>query len=262
MKNVLVGLAVAATLMSPLLISSPALAWGDDCEFSRDVERELSLTDSALLTVVAGAGKLVIVGDADRQTVLIEAKLCAERESQLADMDVSSKLEGDVTHIQTEFAKGRLWGTDSDGASIALTLYVPTNARLDVTDSSSRARVERVASLVMVDSSGALSIEDVAGNVTVEDSSGSIRIERIGGNVSVTDSSGSIEVDEVGGDFTVEVDSSGSIEAEEIKGNVLIRRDSSGSINVYQVGGDFTVGSDSSGVIEHKNVAGKVSLPN
>lgn len=262
MKNLIVGLSLTAVVAFSLILSSPALAWGDECEFSRDVERELSLSDSLLLTVVAGAGKLEIIGDADRQTVLIDAKLCAEREKQLADMDVSSELKGDVTHIQTEFAKGRLWGSDSDGAYIDLTLYVPLKAKLDVTDSSGKASVLRVASLTMVDSSGELTIEDVDGNVTVEDSSGSLRIKRVNGNVSVTDSSGSIKVGYIAGDFTVEVDSSGSIDAEYVKGNVLVRSDSSGSINVYQVGGDFTVVEDSSGGIDHKDVAGKVSVPN
>jgi hypothetical protein len=262
MKNLIVGLSVAAAVASSLILSSPALAWGDECEFSRDVERELSLSDSLLLTVVAGAGKLEIIGEADRQTVLIDAKLCAEREKQLADMDVGSELKGDVTHIQTRFAKGRLWGSDSDGAYIDLTLYVPVEAKLDVTDSSGKASIEGVASLVMVDSSGQLVIEDVSGNVTVEDSSGSLKIKRVDGDVSVTDSSGSITVAYVAGNFTVEADSSGSIDAEYVKGNVLVRRDSSGSINANQVGGDFTVVEDSSGGIEHKDIAGKVSLPN
>ena len=88
MKNILVGLAVASVLMSPFVISSSAFAWGDECEYTRDIERELSLSDSVLLNVVAGEGKLEIVGDADRKTGLIEAKLCAEHESHLADTDV------------------------------------------------------------------------------------------------------------------------------------------------------------------------------
>lgn len=265
MKNLLVGLAVVSILVSilvsPLVISSSALARGDDCEFTRDIKRELSVSDSSLLTVVAGAGKLEIVGDADRKTVLIEAKLCAERESQLADMDVSSELKSDITYVKTKFAEGMLWGADSDDAYIDLTLHVPVNAKLDVTDSSGMASVVRAASLVMVDSSGELVIEDIDGNVIVEDSSGSLRINRVNGDVSVTDSSGSIKTSYVAGNFTVEVDSSGSISAEYIKGSVLVRSDRSGSINVNKVGGEFTVLEDSSGGIEHKDVAGKVSVP-
>jgi len=261
MKNLLKGLAVASVIVSPLLISSPAFAWGDECQHTRNVERELSLSNSSLLNVVAGAGELKIVGDSKRKTVLIEAKLCAERESQLADMGVTSELKGDTTYIETKFAKGRLWGSDNDGAYIDLVLYVPDSAKLDVTDSSGKASIVRAASLVMVDSSGELSIEDIEGDVTVEDSSGSLRINRVNGNVSVTDSSGSIKVTYVAGDFTVEVDSSGSIDAEYVTGSVLVRSDSSGSINVDKVGGDFTVGNDSSGGINHSNVAGAVSLP-
>lgn len=262
MKKLFVSFAALAVVMPAFLVSSLASATTDDCQFSRHIERELSLSDSLLLTVVAGAGELEVIGDADRKTVLIDAKLCAEGEQQLADMNVSLELKGDATHIKTEFASGRLWDSNSNGAYIDLTVYVPVHAKLDVTDSSGQARVTGVASLVIVDSSGQLTIEDVGGNVTVEDSSGSLKIKRVNGDVSVTDTSGSIKATYIAGDFTVEADSSGSIGADYVKGNVLVRSDSSGSINANQVGGDFTVVEDSSGGIEHKDIAGKVSLPN
>ena len=264
MKVLLVGIVVLVVVLlaSPALLGPPAFAWGDDCEFTRNIEREIGLGDSLKINVVAGAGKLAIEGDDDRKTVLIEAKLCAKTAAQLADMNVAAEQKGDVMHIKTELAKGRLWSAGSEGSYIDLSVYVPAKSALDVIDSSGSARVDGVGSLVMVDSSGELTIDNVSGNVRVKDSSGSLRIEQVAGNVSVTDSSGSIKVRRVTGDFTVEVDSSGSIEAEAIKGSVLIRSDSSGSIDVNEVGGDFTVGSDSSGGIYHNDVAGSVSLPN
>jgi len=255
-------LLVASVLSACVLTASSAFAWGNDCEYTRDIKREVSLVKSMQLNVVAGAGELDIKGDDDRDVVLIEAKLCAEDESQLADMDVASKLKGDVLHLKTEFAKSKFWGSGSDGAYIDLTVHVPAGARLDVADSSGEARVAGVESLKMVDSSGELAIEDISGDVRVKDSSGALNIKHVDGSVWVTDSSGTIKVRDVSGDFTVEVDSSGSIEAEEVGGNVLVRTDSSGAIDVSDIGGNFSVGNDSSGGIYHKNVAGEVSLPN
>lgn len=251
---VFVGLASVST-------TSQAFTWGNDCEYSRDIKREVSIEQATLLRVDAGAGKLDIKGRDNLKTVLIDATLCAESESQLADMGVVSELKGDVAYFETELAKGKLWNAGNDGSYIDLTLYVPEGADLDVRDSSGQAIVDGVGSLEMVDSSGALIIENVEGNVRVKDSSGSLTIEQVAGNVWVADSSGSIEVRDVKGDFTVNVDSSGSIEAEQIVGNVLVRRDSSGSIDVNDVGGDFIVGQDSSGGIYHKNVRGEISIP-
>jgi hypothetical protein len=255
-------LIVVVTGLLGLSMGPAAFAWGDDCEYSRVVKREVNLNGSMLLNVEAGPGKLMIEGNDERKTALIDAKLCAETEAQLADMNVATEFNGDAVMFKTEHAKGMLWNKLSEGSYIDLSLYVPAGAKMDVVDTSGAAHVEGIASLDMIDSSGQLTIGDVNGDVIVKDSSGSLSIEGVGGSVWVTDSSGSIDVRDVIGDFTVEVDSSGSIEAKHVDGNVLVRVDSSGSIDVSDVGGDFTVGQDSSGGIDHQNVVGRVSLPN
>lgn len=257
MKELLGGLVISSLLMS----SAQAFSWGNDCEYSRDLDRELSLNSIRHIYVEAGAGSLEIRGDDSLDSVMIDAKLCAEEEAQLAEMDVLSELKGKALYIETDLARGDFWNRNSDGAYIDLIVRVPADSQMDVKDSSGAAEIRDVASLLMVDSSGELIIEDIAGDVRVTDSSGAVSIEQIAGNVSVTDSSGSIAVYEVTGDFTVEVDSSGGIEAEQIGGNVLVKTDSSGSIDVNQVAGNFTVRQDSSGGIYHKNVGGRVSLP-
>ena len=249
---------VCATSLS---IAMPVFAWGDDCKYSRELEREVSLAGSSNIVVVAGAGALKIKGDKKRTAVLIQAKLCSQDESQLADMNVNSGLESGALRIETVFANEKSWSLGNNTASIDLVVYVPASAELNVGDSSGEAYVSGVASLDMVDSSGELTIESIAGDVKVKDSSGSLNIDEVAGSVWVTDSSGGIEVTSVIGDFTVEVDSSGSIEANNVGGNVLVRVDSSGSIDVSDVGGDFIVGKDSSGGIRHDNVSGEVRLP-
>lgn len=257
MKKLLMGLMIFTTILG----ASSAFAWGKDCKYSRDIEHDVNLDGALLLNVAAGAGELDIRGEDKRSSVTIEAKLCAQKESHLADMDVSSESKDGVMYLRTEFSDKRSWGFGDDNAYIDLTVYVPANAKLDVADSSGEARVEGVASLDMVDSSGELTIQDVAGEVRVKDSSGALKIKQVAGSVWVTDSSGSIKVRDIQGDFTVEVDSSGSIQAEQVGGSVLVKTDSSGSIDVSEVGGDFTVGRDSSGGIYHKSVIGEVRLP-
>ena len=255
--SLVVLIAAVLTLMSLSSLSS----FGN-CEYSREITREVSLGESKRLEVIAGAGSLGIKGDESRDKVLIKAKLCAQSESKLAEMDVSSKLKSGLLTLETEFSKKAFWGFSNDEAHINLEVYVPAASVLEVVDSSGAASVEGIKSLVMEDSSGDLIITDVTGDVRVKDSSGALRIGGVTGSVWVSDSSGAIKVGSVAGDFTVDVDSSGSIEAKGIQGNVLVRVDSSGFIDVKDVGGNFKVCRDSSGGISHSNVVGTVSLPN
>ncbi len=255
-------LLVALTVFLSILAISPAFAWGSDCEYSREIRREVNLGASRQLNVIAGAGVLEIKGDEGRATVLIEAKLCAKSESILADMTVGSQLDDDVMHLKTEFANRGFWGTDSEGAHIDLIVYVPHDVELDVVDSSGKASVEGVGSLAMIDSSGELIINGVSGDVRIKDSSGELKINNVVGSVWVTDGSGAIKVRAIAGNLTVESDGSGAIMVERVKGKVLVNADGSGSIDVVDVGGSFTVKNDSSGGIHHQNIAGDVRLPN
>jgi hypothetical protein len=233
---------------------------GDYCKYSREINKTMDLGAVSNLVVEAGAGELIIKGDASRDDILIEAKLCSSDKDLLGKMDVLSRIDGEKAQIRTKFPDKKL-SNSFDSTSIDLELSVPASMSLEVDDSSGEARVLKVAELRMRDSSGRLDIESIAGNLSVQDSSGEMNIENVGGDVELTDSSGGIYVQEIKGNLRVIADSSGAIEAKDIGKDVIIERDSSGAIEVKNVGGDFTVEKDSSGGIKYRNVTGKVSLP-
>ncbi len=253
----LIVVSVSLDLATP---SYSIAAWGSNCEHSRDVNREVPLGDATLLKVAAGAGMLKIVG-AERDTITIDARLCSDSKEQLEHMSVSDEKSGDTLEIETRFSQGGFRKKSWQSAAIDLTLTVPNSIAMDVADSSGAAQLDGLLSLVMVDSSGELTIKNITGDVDVTDSSGALTIKNVKGSVAVTDSSGSIDVKNVVNDLLVRVDSSGGIEASNIGGDVLVKRDSSGSIEVTDVAGDFRVAKDSSGGIRYDNVGGKVSLP-
>jgi hypothetical protein len=247
------------TLIAIGLCFISSLAFAGNCDYSREIDRSVNINNIRNLKVEAGAGSLEIVGDSRRKDVLIKARLCATDEEDLEKMDVAVELGTDLAHFETVFPDRSKWNYNQS-ARIDLELSVPASALLDVRDSSGEALVDGVAELSMVDSSGKLEIENVAGNLNVVDSSGELTIESVGGDVNLSDSSGGIYVSKVDGSLTVEVDSSGEIEARHIKKDVLIKVDSSGQIDVSDVGGDFTVELDSSGGVKYKDVAGKVRI--
>ncbi len=260
MTKIVFGFMVVVSLINS------ALAQASKCEHSKDIDREVSVENIRSLAVIAGAGGLDIRGGS-RALVRIKARLCAPDKETLQQMDVTNGIEGQQLRLETQFAntestKAAIWSSGYAQATIELELEVPSNLPLTVKDSSGAAKLEGVASLHMVDSSGELEIGDVAGDVDVKDSSGAIEIAEVGGSVAITDSSGGIEVQNVAQDLLIRVDSSGGIDARDIGGSVVVKADSSGDIKVKKVGGNFTVGSDTSGIIYHDDVAGTVSLPN
>ncbi|MBT8114922.1 MAG: hypothetical protein KJP04_06060 [Arenicella sp.] len=235
-------------------------ATGKDCDHTQLEKRIVELGGVEIIKVAAGAGSLEIIGEDDRDDILIDAEMCSTDKQPLADMSVFSKVENGTALIETRFPKDDSWFGEHT-ARIALTLLVPAAAVLDVVDSSGKALIQNVGKLNMVDSSGSLKIEDIDGDLRVRDSSGSINIDQIKGQVFVTDSSGDIKISDVEQTVVIEADSSGSIKIKDVGGDIVVKKDSSGSIEVKDVGGDFIVEKDSTGGISHKNVAGKVQLP-
>jgi len=239
--------------------SHSVLAWGE-CKFEREIERDIPLESVERMEIEAGAGSLEIEGDT-RSSVSIKARLCSDDEDALAKMDVAFMAKSNIAYLRTLFPEKAWFGSDSNRATIDLSLVVPKGLPLAVSDSSGEATITEVASLKMVDSSGELKIKNVAGDLSVVDSSGELTIKGVSGNVEVTDSSGALNVKNVDGGVVIEADSSGGIDIANIKQDVLIKRDSSGGISVRNVGGDFAVNADTSGGIDYSDVAGKVSLP-
>lgn len=244
-----------------LFCLSTSLAFAGDCEYRRDINRNIEINGISKILVEAGAGSLEIKGESGRKDIQIQAELCASEEDVLAKMDVLSNVGSDQVRIETGFPNRSMFGLDDYRARINLTVIVPTDAVLEVKDSSGEASVRNVAALKITDSSGSLAISEIAGNLDVQDSSGGLTIEKVGGEVQITDSSGGIYVSDIKQSLIVRTDSSGEIEAKRIGQDVLVMRDSSGSIDVKDVGGNFTVERDGSGGIRYKNVVGKVSIP-
>ena len=195
-KNLIAG--VLALMLCPT-----ALAW--ECEEQRVVEQELDIGSLRDIQVEAGAGKLEIVGVKADDMVSIRAELCASDKEMLEKMDIETAVEEDFVGVATYIPKS--W-TGNYNAKIDLYLQVPKNSAMDVKDSSGDLRIAKVGSVNLVDSSGGITIKDIAGEVVLSDSSGGIDIKDIG-SAEISDSSGGIDASNVTGDFTIHVEMDG-----------------------------------------------------
>jgi len=96
---------------------------------------------------------------------------------------------------------GEMKGIGLMYASLDLTVSVPGDLPVEITDSSGDMTLESVRVAKVLDSSGDIDVERVSGDVRIDrDSSGDIRIAEIGGNVEVlADGSGQVRVTSVKG---------------------------------------------------------------
>ncbi len=125
-------------------------------------------------------------------------------------------------------------------------------ARINLT-----VEVPKKMNVRIIDGSGAISVNDLFGNLEIDDASGSIKIENITGKIKVDDGSGSIDIEEVTGKVEVK-DGSGSIDIYLVEGDVSVT-DGSGPMTIRDIAGNVTV-SDDSGSIEIKNVSHNVFI--
>jgi hypothetical protein len=264
-------------LIIGLLVSAASMASrADACKYSAKREATIDVQAAKRVAISARAGSLSIEGVPNAARVEASGLACASTEKFLEQVLIETRREGDVLHVDvripdldSQSGSGTESRDDDDEwwkhhedryASLDIRITVPEKLPVTAIDSSGDARVRRVASLEMTDSSGELRIEDVAGDVAVRDSSGELTLRKIGGNVELNDSSGDVLIDRVGKNVKVEVDSSGDLEIGDVKGSVQIEQDSSGDIRVGDVTGGVSIGSDGSGGVDVHHVGGAFSL--
>lgn len=252
---------VTACFASTMLLSGAL--WAEDCKFEKQISKQLDLSTSDSLAVIARAGSLTITGIAGADEAMITGRVCVSEKAWLEEADIETQGGGQA---RIEVVLPRI---DSDWsffknhyARLDLELVVPEGTALDVKDSSGSIRIEGVGAIVLKDSSGSIKIENTSGPISVQDSSGSITFNDIRGDVTiVADSSGSINGKNIEGFVLVKQDSSGNIRFTDVTGDFIVEKDSSGSIVAKRIGGDFKVYKDSGGGIDSEDVAGEVSIP-
>ena len=237
-------------------------AHADECRFTANRSGHISVAGVTRVEIRAGAGDLKVTGKRGAGEVSAGGRACASTQAILDQVQLRVTRDGDVIHVDVQMPDLSTPKMSDAYAALDLTVDLPDNLPLVAFDSSGDARFERVASADITDTSGDLTIEDVAGDLKVRDSSGDLEVERVAGNLQLEDSSGDIEVESVHGDVIVAADSSGSMTLHQVGKNVHIVQDSSGDIDIVDVKGNVTIDSDSSGTVDVRQVGGNFTLAN
>lgn len=254
---------LAAIFLPVAITLGPAAAnAGDWCQHSRQLEAEIDLRGIDRIEVLAVSGDLSITGSTAAEGVTAKGRACVDKRyrDRLSEFRIVEERSGSTLRV-IAFVPYRSESDDWRVGGLDLTLTVPHDLPLSVTDSSGDIDIQSIHSLVLSDSSGDIRLDAIKGDILIErDSSGDIDVRNSGAVNIAVDSSGDIDVRRAAS-LVIGKDSSGSINAKEIEGDVRIGADSSGEIVVSNVGGDFTVERDGSGGIRHRRVAGRVLVP-
>lgn len=225
-----------------------SLAWADRHGYLENREFELDANGITELDIDAGAGALVVTGDASLERIVVRATIRipdedAEDARKFIDKSLQLSLEqnGTSARLVAGFDYGG-WSWFKDSPSVDLNVKIPHGLALRVDDSSGSIKILQSHSDVFVeDGSGSLRIED-AKSVVVDDGSGSVRIRNVEGDVKIDDGSGSITVEHVGGSVRID-DGSGSIRVDDVERDLIVINDGSGGLNATNVRGDVVADS-------------------
>lgn len=241
-----------------LALPVTALAWDLDCRYTAERQASVDTTGATRVEIMARAGDL-IVRPSNGATLAAEGRACASSQAFLDQTQLHVRRQGDLVQVHVQ-VPDEMKGIGLMYASLDLTVSVPGDLPVEVTDSSGDMTLERVRVTKVQDSSGDISARGLKGDVEIDDSSGDLRVEDTNGAVSVRDSSGDIVI-RGATRVHIPLDSSGDIDVERVSGDVRIDRDSSGDIRIADVGGSVEVLADGSGQVRVTGVKGTVTLP-
>ncbi len=267
-----------ACSLSDVPINIPSFS-DNACAFSTALEATIDAKHARQIRVEVQAGDLEIIGQDDTATVMVAGTACASSQTTLDAITLTARRNGDEIIIAVDLPVA----SPTETARVDLTIDIPRGIPLMIEDTGGSTAISRhQADIQLLDGSGPLSLQTIAGEVTItQDGAGPITMQAIqgritikqdgAGDISISDASRDIIIDQDGaGDITLQTiagsitigrDGAGDITISNVQGDVSIGRDGAGSIDVSDITGDFTVGSDGSGHIFHANIGGRVQLP-
>lgn len=247
------------TLALALVAATASAHMSDDCSYSAPRSASLPVAGATSIRIIGRAGELKVRGARGAAEVRASGTACTFDKGSLDRITLTATREGSTIRIEAsvpEVMSFLTWG--HHGLDFEVT--VPDNIPLRIDDSSGELEVQNIGAADIHDSSGALHVRDVSGDLRIDDSSGEITVDHVGGRLTIEDSSGSIDVEDAG-DVEIPSDGSGSVDIRHVKRNVTVGSKGSGSVSVEDVGGDLTVRSKGSGHVEYDDVRGKVDVP-
>jgi hypothetical protein len=209
--------------------------------------REFSYQDRITMSARLAAGAMFVAAE-PRDTAAVDIQPYDDSSaSRDAAEQTVVEMRGDTLHIESP---DRGWRLRRSGR-LRVDVRLPEDSRLIVKLASADGRFDgRFGDSRFDTASGDISVEHVAGTLTVHSASGDVRVGQIDGPASVSTASGDIVVghsatdvvmDTASGDITVER-AGGSVRATTASGDLRVDGVSRGSVALSTSSGDVRIG--------------------
>lgn len=229
-------------------------------DLTADRSATLSMAGVHTVVVTTGAGWLRIQGHAGFPNLQARGTAHASSDTLLAAIRLTVQRSGDTVFVASTAPLDT--GSVAGPAVLDLTLDMPSDVALDVTDASGETIIHDVGPLLLASSgSGGVEIDGVAGALGVVDGPGDLQASNVHGDVYIRDGSGAIYLASVTGSVDIPVDGAGEIQVADVTGSVHIGAKSSGEVAARDIGGDLVVDARGSGSVEYHDVKGRVAIP-
>lgn len=225
-------------------------------------DRSVTISMAGVHTVVVttGTGWLRIQGHARFPNLQARGIAHASSDKFLAAIRLTVQRSGDTAFVASTAPLDT--GSVAGPAVLDLTLDLPSDVALDVTDASGETIIHDVGPLLLATSgSGGVEIDNVAGALGIVDGPGDLQASNVHGDVYIRDGSGSIYLSSISGSVDIPVDGAGEIQVADVTGSVHIGAKSSGEVAARDIGGDLLVDARGSGSVEYHDVKGHVAVP-
>lgn len=249
--------ALVAVVVASAGLAGQLHAQSDRYQVTRNAQAATGGASSVRLS--NGSGSLVVNGRQGSSELRVTAFVHGSSEAAVNAVRIVVDRNGDVLTVR-EDKPDRSW-FGSDNTWVDLTVEVPTNIALDVSDGSGGARIDNVGAIRFRTGSGGAHLSNVVGAVDVSSGSGGVELRSVRGNVTSSSGSGSVTIDGVNGSVDIRSAGSGSLNVRGVTGSVRLGSIGSGSLVADNIGGDLTVDSKGSGNVQYSNVKGQVSVP-
>lgn len=225
-------------------------------------DQSAAVESAGVHTVVvrSGAGWLRIQGHPAFGRIQARGTAHASSQSFLAAIHLTMTRSGDTVFVNalTPLDTGSVAGPQG----LDLTLDLPSDLALDVTDASGETVIHDVGPLRLATSgTGGVEIDGVTGMLDAVDGPGDFQAANVKGNVRIHDGGGAIYLSNVAGSVDIPVDGAGEIQVADVTGNVHVGAKSSGEVAARNIGGDLLVDATGSGSVEYHDVKGRVAIP-
>ena len=181
---------------------------------------------------ITNDGDVSVDGQGQTGEIVVDFELWSSHENSDHDEEANHAFHVELRELGPGLAQATAWLEEDaaeDGYWVSIRVHMPDRIGVDANVDQGDVEIERVAALSLVQGEGDVSVQDVAGDLSIDDEEGDLVVQRVGGDAEIRDGGGDLVVQDVAGDLDL-WDGAGDIVIGEVGGRTEIHESGSGEL--------------------------------